>query len=217
LLKKYSYPINIFSGMVDFMRRKIERLKNSAADWADRNITYDTRNGIASFLFWSVPFAPMELGMGKPLKEVAIMRGAAAFAHVKFGKYVQPLREKLADKWGVYKDSSWIKKQAVNVAATAIIQPPTYLAILTATAILRDHSFQEFTQTVAYAMPRGWTYSIPLAPVFGLYLDKFWGLKDRTFKERPVETRYYAPKIEDEFNDGGLEGKLREEEELLVR
>jgi hypothetical protein len=217
LLKKYSSPINIFFGLVGFMHRRIEGLKDSVADWADRNINYKTKNGMASFLFWSVPFVPMELGMGKPLKEVAIIRTAAAAAHARLGRLVQPLREYLAHNWGVYKDSCFLRKWAVDCAATAVVQPPTYFTILAASAILRDHSFQEFTQTVAYAMPRGILYSVPLAPVFGFYLDRVWGLKDRTFKERPVETRYYAPKIEDEFNDGGLEGKLREEEELLVK
>ena len=139
------------------------------------------KEGVANYLvdvsagwtFFTPIYAAMEHYVADMDSEkVFSTRTAGLVAHAIAMRPTGILRNKLAKKWNVTKESSWYKKTAVNVCAGTPIQAVMYTGML----VYSGASMEE----VAVALPTGLAMAIPLFEPFGRWMDKWrkmWGKK----------------------------------------
>ncbi len=142
-----------------------QRIKDTATDYL-----VDVSAG---WTFFTPIYAAMERFVaGMDVGEVVDSRTAGFVAHAIAMRPTGLLRNKLAKKWNVNKESPWYKKAAVNVCAATPIQAVMYTGMLTYAGV----SMEE----MAVALPTGLAIAVPLFEPFGRWMDrwrKFWKKK----------------------------------------
>jgi len=125
----------------------------------------------AGWTFFTPTYAAMEyLITGMSSEEVLKSRLAGLVAHSIAMRPTGLLRNKLAKKWGVTKQSRFYKKWAVNACAQTPIQAVLYTSML----LYSGASPEE----ISVALPLGLAIAFPLSEPFGRWMDrwrKVWG------------------------------------------
>lgn len=127
----------------------------------------------AGWIFFTPIYTAMEHYIaGMDSGEVFKSRSAGLVAHAIAMRPTGMLRNALANKWNVTKESPWYKKVAVNVCAGTPIQAMMYSGMLAYSGASMDE--------IAVALPTGLAMAIPLFEPFGRWMDtwrKIWKKK----------------------------------------
>ena len=151
--------------------------KDSEHNWniKDKAIDYIC-NTTASWSFYIPTFATMEyMKAGMEPMEVLKSRFVAGIMHAIVGHPYQKMRKWLGKKLGVYEDSHWLPKLIVSEIPMVLLQPPTYVLILTIAGASPDE--------MSKALPIGLGLSMLSVPFFGPY-SNMW--RKRVFKRDSV-------------------------------
>lgn len=139
-----------------------ERTKNAAA-----NYFVDTS---AAWAFYTSLYGGIEYLSGMENEEILKARLMSLGVHAIIGRPVGKLRNKLADKWKITKESPWYAQTAVNVCSVLPIQSVLYTGMLVAAGASSEE--------IAVALPAGLGLGALLAEPFGRWMDiyrNFWG------------------------------------------
>jgi len=132
-----------------------------------KNITTDFLVDVsAGWTFFTPLYAAMEYYVaGMDAGEVFDSRSAGLVAHAIAMRPIGKLRNILANKWNVTKESPMYKKLAVNVCAGTPIQAVMYTGMLAYAGVSAEE--------IAVTLPTGLAMAIPLFEPFGRWMDKW--------------------------------------------
>src|SRR3989344_1915887 len=141
-----------------------ERTKNIATDYL-----VDVS---AAWTFYTPLYGGIELIAGMEGDEILKARAMSLGVHAVIGRPVGALRNKLAEKWKVTKESRWYEQIGVNLCSVLPIQAVLYTGMLIASGASKEE--------IAAALPMGLVIGAGLTEPFGRWMDiwrKVWKKK----------------------------------------
>lgn len=171
---------------MDNLERKVEEISPIAkeSDSLRKKTFYQSftdyaTDVTAAWTFYTPAYGIIEYFAGMDSKEIMKARGMSLVVHAAIGRPVGKLRNALADRWGITKESPWYKQVGVNICSVMPIQAVLYSSMLVASGASKEE--------IAVALPTGLAIGLGLTEPFGRWMDiwrKMWGKKPAIEKEQ---------------------------------
>lgn len=170
---------------MDNLERKVEDVSpvSQGSDSPKKKTFYESftdyaTDVTASWTFYTPAYGIIEYFAGMDAQEITKARVMSLAVHAGIGRPVGKIRNALANKWEVTKESPWYKQIGVNVCSVMPIQAVLYSSMLIASGASKEE--------IAVALPTGLVIGLGLSEPYGRWMDiwrKMWGKKAAIDKE----------------------------------